>query len=66
MAASNLLSQPPTLAHSKHLKLFSTTFATSLISPFKLKPLSASLRARPSQGSPVYAGAQNPQIGALF
>ncbi|KAG6432912.1 hypothetical protein SASPL_104502 [Salvia splendens] len=47
MAASNLLSQPPTLPHSKHLKLFSIPLATSLVSPFKLRPLSASLRARP-------------------
>lgn len=46
MAASNLLSQAPTVPHTKCVKLSSTPFATSLISPFKLKSVSASLKAR--------------------
>lgn len=48
MAASNLLSQAPTLPLAKHAKLSSTPFAANLATPFKFKPVSAaSLRARP-------------------
>lgn len=46
MAASNLLSQTPTIHPTKHAKLSSNPFSVNISLPFKLKPVSTSLRSR--------------------
>ena len=59
------LTAPNTSAHQTPQALFNPPRRKPHL-PLQIEAPFSVYQSPPSQGSPVYAGAQNPQIGALF